>query len=130
MDGARSHARSRVQEVVSAWLAGDYDTVADGCTSDVRWWTPLNGETVSGPADARAELQRVLEPLRRPIEVTAVVPNEDGTRCVVELRSGVPAQDTPPALVTSVITLRDGKISAGRTYVDIKAHDRPSVETA
>jgi ketosteroid isomerase-like protein len=30
---------------------------------------------------------------------------------------------TPPAFVTSVITLRDGKISAGRTYTDLKGHD-------
>lgn len=129
MDDARFHARGRVLEVVSAWLTGDDDTVTAGCTPDVRWWTPMRDETVCGPDDVCAELQGLIEPLPRPLEVTAVIPNDDGTRCVVELRSAVPTQETPPAFVTSVLTLRDGQISAGRTYVDTKAHHQSSVET-
>ncbi len=95
MEGGRSRARSRVSELVSAWIAGDYDTVSHGCTPDVRWWTPLSDEPVSGPADTLAELERVLEPVPRPIDVTAVVLDEDGTRCVVEMRAAAGEEDTP-----------------------------------
>ena len=119
MEGARARARSLVESLTSAWLAGDHDAVSAACTPDVRWWTPMADEAVSGPADASAALRRVLAPLHRPVQVTAVIPSDDGTRCVVELRSAA----TPPALVTSVLSLRDGKISAGRTYSDLREHD-------
>jgi ketosteroid isomerase-like protein len=101
-----------VEQLIAAWLAGDHETVAAACTADVRWWTPELDEAVSGPTDASAALHRVLAPLQRPVEVTAVIPSDDGTRCVVEMRSAA----TPPAFVTSVLSLRVGKICAGRTY--------------
>jgi ketosteroid isomerase-like protein len=40
------------------------------------------------------------------------------------MRSTTTPQDTPPAFVTSVLTLRDGKISAARTYTDLRGHAR------
>jgi ketosteroid isomerase-like protein len=120
MDGARARARSLAEELTSAWLAGDYDAVARACTGDVRWWTPGTAGEACGPADASAALRGVLAPLRSPVAVTAVVPSDDGTRCVVELRSTVLGQDAPPAFVTSVLTLRDGKIAAARTYTDLR----------
>jgi ketosteroid isomerase-like protein len=124
MDGDRARARSLAEELTSAWLAGDDDAVAAACTPDVRWWTPVTGETTSGPADASAALREVLAPLRHPVAVTAVVPSDDGTRCVVELRSPPPPQGAQPAFVTAVLTLRDGRISAGRTYTDLRGHGR------
>jgi ketosteroid isomerase-like protein len=127
MEGARSPALSVAQALVSAWLAGDDDTVSSACTPDVRWWTPLADEPTSGPTDAGAALRRVLAPLLQPVAVTAVVPSQDGSRCVVELRSA----GTPPAFLTSVISLRDGKISAGRTYSDLRGlDDRPKPEAS
>lgn len=115
MNGARSRARSLVEELVSAWLAGDDDRVSSVCTPDVRWWTPVTDGTTSGPAGTSAALRQVLAPLRHAVAVTAVVPSDDGSRCVVEMRSAA----TPPAFLTSVVSLRDGKISAGRTYTDL-----------
>jgi len=44
MEGARARARSVVEQLVSAWLAGDYDAVSSACTPDVHWWTPLPDE--------------------------------------------------------------------------------------
>ena len=126
MDGGRSRARGCVLELVSAWIAGDSGTVSRGCTSDVRWWTPLLDEPVSGRADTLAELERVLAPVPRPIEVTAVVLDDDGYRCVVEMRADSGREDTP-SFITSVLTLRDGQVSAGRTYV---ALDRADAGTA
>ena len=120
MEGVRAHARSFVADLTSAWLAGDHDAVAAACAPDVEWWTPLTDEAANGPNDSSVVLHRVLEQLQRPIQVTAVVPSDDGTRCVVEMRSAA----TPPAFVTSVISLRDGKVAAGRTYTDLRQHDR------
>ena len=119
MDGDRARARSLAEELTSAWLAGDDDAVAAACTPDVRWWTPMADDAVSGPVQASAALHQVLAPLQRPIAVTAVIPSDDGTRCVVELRSAA----TPPAFVTSVLSLRDGRIAAGRTYTDLRERD-------
>lgn len=128
MDG-RSDARSRVLELMSAWIAGDHDTVAAGCTPDVRWWTTLSGEPVSGVADTLAELRRVLGPVPRPIDITAVVFDEDGTRCVVEMRADAGDEDTP-SFITSVLTIRGGQVAAGRTYLATRALDHPAGVTA
>ena len=124
MEGARSRARSRVEELASAWLAGDDDAVSAACTSDVRWWTPVADGTASGPADTSTVLRRVLAPLERPVAVTAVIPSDDGTRCVVEMRSAATPPDARPSFLTSVITLRDGRISEGRTYSDLRGTGR------
>jgi ketosteroid isomerase-like protein len=123
MEGARSQARRVVQKLVSAWLAGDDESLSSACTPDVRWWTPLADGPTSGPTDAGAALRQVLGPLPQPVTVTAVVPSDDGSRCVVEMRSAV-AQHGPPAFVTSVLTLRDGRIAAGRTYSDLPQQGR------
>jgi ketosteroid isomerase-like protein len=122
MEGARSRARSLVEDLTSAWLAGDYDTVSSACAPDVRWWTTAAGGTADGPADTSAALRHVLAPLAGPVEVTAVVPSDDGSRCVVEMRSAAIPPDTQPTFVTSVVSLRDGTVSAGRTYTDLRAH--------
>ena len=121
MEGARARARSLVESVTSAWLAGDHDTRLRRLhPGRALVDAPERTRQPSGPADASAALHQVLAPLQRPIQVTAVVPSDDGTRCVVELRSAA----TPPAFVTSVLSLRDGKISAGRTYTDLREHDQ------
>jgi ketosteroid isomerase-like protein len=130
MEDGRSRARSCAKELATAWVAGDYDGVSDVCTSDVRWWTPLSGEDVGGRADARTELDRVLRALPRPIEVTAVLANDDGTRCVLEMKAPADAPDGSPAFVTSVLSLASGLVSAGRTYVDIGSDRRAGTETA
>src|SRR4051794_35127774 len=129
MEAGRSRARSCVQELVSAWIAGDYDTVSHRCTPDVCWWTPLSGEPVSGLANTLAELERVLRPVRTPIDVTAVVLDEPGTRCVVEMRAAADAGG-PPSFITTVVTLRDGMVSAGRTYLATLPLDRTAAVTA
>jgi ketosteroid isomerase-like protein len=124
MEGPRSRARARVEELAAAWLAGDYDTVSSTCTADVRWWTPAEDGTARGPADTSTVLRGALAPLERPVELSAVIPSDDGTRCVVEMRSAVTPHDARPSFLTSVLTLRDGKIAEGRTYSDLREATR------
>jgi ketosteroid isomerase-like protein len=131
MDGAKARARSVATELTSTWLGGDDDALARAlgraCTPDVRWWTTLTGRDVRGPADASVALRQVLAPLPHPAAVTAVVVSDDGDRCVVELRSESGPDDPRPSLVTSVLTLREGRVSAARTYTDLPQRDgRPA----
>jgi ketosteroid isomerase-like protein len=127
MEGVRAHARSFVEDLTFAWLAGDHDAVAAACAPDVQWWTPLTDDAANGPIDSSAVLHRVLEQLQGPVRVTAVVPSDDGSRCVVEMRSA----GSPPAFVTSVLSLCDGRVVAGRTYTDLREHDqRPEPEAS
>ena len=48
-------------------------------------------------------------------------------RCVVEMRSAATAHDPRPAFLTSVLTLRDGKVCEGRTYSDLRQSVRRPV---
>lgn len=124
MDGAKARARSLADDLTSAWLAGNDDLVARACTADVRWWTPGPDDDARGPAAATAALRQVLATLQHPVAVTAVVPSDDGTRCVVEMRSESGPSDPRPSFVTSVLTLGFGKVSAARTYTDLRERDQ------
>lgn len=128
MEDPRSTARSSVQQFVAAWLAGDFDTVSQTCSATVQWWSPVSPEA-AGPAEACAALESVLAPVPRPIEVTGLLVNEDGTRSVVEMRSPARAQDGPSTFVTSVIGLTAGEIAEGRTYIDVKAYQSEGATT-
>jgi ketosteroid isomerase-like protein len=119
MQDARTRALESVNTLVTAWLAGDQGALTRVLAPDVRWWTPLGGDTSGGPTGVESALEAVLARTARPIEVTALILNEEGTRGVVELRSA-PA-DHPVDLVTSVVTLVDARIVEGFTYSDIDA---------
>jgi ketosteroid isomerase-like protein len=128
MEGARERALDCARELVSAWR--DQHRLADVCTPDVTWWSPLRGEIVHGLTAVRAELGQALLPLQRPAEVTAVLANDDGTRCVVEMRIPAGAPDAPPAFITTVLTLREGRVAAARTYLDPRGVVPADLETA
>ncbi|MCW2842580.1 MAG: hypothetical protein JWN22_496 [Nocardioides sp.] len=119
MQDAKTVARESVTTLVAAWLAGDPGATTGVLAPGVRWWTPLGGETAEGPDAVWGVVEAVLAGTPRPIEVTALILNEDGTRGVVELRSA--ASDEALVLVTSVITLVDGTIVEGFTYSDVGA---------
>ena len=122
MQDVRSKARTSLQEFVSAWLGGNYEAVAEACSPTVRWWTPLSDKTATGPDEAFAALERVLAPIPRPIEVSALVVAEDGSRGVVEMRARTVSDAGTLTLVTSVIAFSAGTVAEGRTYVDLTAH--------
>jgi ketosteroid isomerase-like protein len=122
MDGAKARARTLGADLASALVSGDDHAVAKLCADDVRWWTPVSGENAAGPAGAVAALREVLAPLRQPLTVSAVIPGDDGTRCVVELRSAGDQDGLPPVFVTSVLTVHDDTVTAARTYTDLRDH--------
>lgn len=124
MADARTQSRSSVEILISAWLAGDRAAISTVCVSDIRWWTPLSGETVTGIDASYAELKTIrrLFPLR--LTVTALAVNDNGTTAVVEMRSDAVGEGALPNFVTSVLSLTAGKVTEGRTYVDARAHDR------
>lgn len=119
MQDVRSTARRSVEDFVSAWLAGDRDKAAGVCSPSVRWWTPVSDQTAPGPAEAWMALERVLAPVPRPIEITALAVSEDGSSGVVEMRAGVDRGAGRSTFVTSVIRLAAGKVVEGRTYADL-----------
>lgn len=119
MQDARTRARESVNTLVAGWLAGDPVATTKVLAPAVRWWTPLGGRSSSGPAGAWDALQAVLARTPRPIEVTALIVNEDGTRGVVELRTRAAEQSA--VSVTSVVTLVDGAVVEGFTYCDVGA---------
>lgn len=125
MQDTRSTTRESLEDFVSAWLDGDEGALAGTCSADVRWWTPVDDETGTGPARVRAALDRVLATVHRPIEVTALAVSEDGSCGVVELRAAA-TPGAAAALVTSVVTVVGGKVVQGRTYADVEASPRPS----
>jgi ketosteroid isomerase-like protein len=119
MQDARTRARESVNTFVAAWLAGDPGAATEVLAPAVRWWTPLGGHFSADRAGAWDALQAVLARTPRPIEATALIVNEDGTRGVVELRTR--ASEESAVLVTSVVTLVDGAVVEGFTYSDVGA---------
>ena len=120
MEGARLRARSLVEELTSAWLAGDHDTVSAACTARRALVDARDvDEAASGPTDASAVLRRVLGAAAAPVEVTAVDPER--RRHPVRRRDAV--RRHPAAFLTSVLSLRDGKIAAGAPTPISRGHD-------
>ncbi len=122
MPDARSRARDSLEEFASAWLSGDREAVTRACSPAVRWWTPLTDREATGPAEAWAALEKVLAPVPRPIEVTALAADEAGARGVVELRSEAISGAQSALFITSVVTLSGGTVVEGRTYTDLELH--------
>lgn len=119
MHDVRARARESLDAFVSAWLAGDRRTTIELCSPDVRWWTPLSAGVVAGPTEAWAALEQVLAPAPRPLRVTALAVDRDGSHGVVELRAEPgPGTWTTP-FITSVVKLSGGAVVEGRTYTEL-----------
>ena len=127
MEDARTEARTCLQRFTTAWLERDGASVAETCRPDVRWWSPLRPDGLDGAEPVGAHLVALLQDVA-PVEITALIVNDDGTRGVVELLSSG-ADGRQPTPLTSVLGLSGGQVADGRTYVDTKAHpglDGPS----
>ena len=116
MNDPRSTARKAVEHLVAGWLTGDHAAVRGVCLPGVRWWSPLD-DTSQG-ADVCTVLDGVLATVHGRIDVAALLVSDDGSRSVVEMRTDA-ANGRPSSFVTSVLTLSDGRVAAGRTYVDL-----------
>jgi ketosteroid isomerase-like protein len=125
MTDARSDARQSLQHFADAWLDGDRDAVTKTCAADIRWWTALAAPR--GPAEVSHHLEDLLRDVERPVEVTGLLVDDEGSRGVIEMRSAPAGVGTHTAL-TSVLSLSGGRVTEGRTYVDTKAHPSLSGE--
>jgi hypothetical protein len=121
MEDARTQARHCLQRFTSAWLEGDRAGVADTCQPTVLWWSPLAPENLSGADAVGAHLEVLLRDVARPVEITALIVNGDGTRGVVEMLSSG-ADGRQPTALTSIVGLSGAKVADGRTYVETQAH--------
>lgn len=122
MDDAHAEARRCLQRFVSGWLAGSRPAVADVCRPAVRWWTPLASEHLEGADELSIHLDALLQGVVPPVEITALIVNDQGTRGVVEMLSAAADDGTPSTPLTTVVELSGGKVVEGRTYVDVTAH--------
>ncbi len=127
MEDARTEARSCLQRFTTAWLEHDSSRLAETCLPSVRWWSPLRPDGLDGAGPVGAHLAALLLDVAPPVEITALVVADDGTRGVIELLSSG-ADGHQPTPLTSVLGLSGGKVADGRTYVDTKAH--PSLDGA
>jgi hypothetical protein len=127
MEDAHTEARHTLQRFASAWLDGSHAAVAEGCRPTVRWWSPLAPERLDGAEALSTHLDALLRDVARPVAITALVVNDEGTRGVVEMISAATDTSASTAL-TSVVELSGGKVADGRTYVDVTAH--PSLDRA
>lgn len=121
MEDAQTVARRCLHRFASAWLDGDDATFAETCLPTVHWWSPFPPENLSGADRVGSHLGALLRDVARPVEITALIANRDGTRGVVEMLSSA-ADGAPSTALTSVVGLSQGKVTNGRTYVDVKAH--------
>lgn len=117
MHDARSRTRTVVQVLLLGWLNGHGGFVALAGTSAVRWWTPFSDAELGDVAEIERVLRGLLERVAGPVEVGAVIVAEDGTIAVVELSARTTTGAT--TLITSVLTMADGRVSHGRTYADV-----------
>jgi ketosteroid isomerase-like protein len=116
-----AHVRHRrvVRRVFEELAHGNTAPLREACADDVTWWLPLGPRAEHRGATAVEQVLR--DRLGRPGSVTgAVIVDEDGGPAVVEQLLQVGGRATP---ATSVVTVRDGVIVAGRTYVDVEAWD-------
>ena len=127
MEDARTEARNCLQRFTTAWLERDGAAVAATCLPSVRWWSPFRPDGLDGAEALGAHLADLLHDVATPVEITALIVNDDGTRGVVELLSSG-ADRKQPTPLTSVVELSGGKVADGRTYVDTRAH--PSLDGA
>lgn len=127
MEDEHAAARHCLQRLASAWLDGSHAAIAETCRPSVRWWSPFAPDGLEGVGELSTHLDALLRDVGRPVEVTALVVNEEGTRGVVEMLSAATA-GTPAAALTSVVELSGGQVTDGRTYVDVAAH--PSLDQA
>ena len=118
MDDVRREARDCLQRFANAWIDGDYRALGAECRPAIEWWSPLRSELLHGTGHLTALMKELVDHVARPIEITALIVNDSGSRGVLELLS--PGIDgNCPTAITSVVCLVDAAVSTGRTYVDI-----------
>jgi ketosteroid isomerase-like protein len=117
MPSSHEHQRERLARVFDDLGRGDGTSLRHACAPDVSWWLPLEDTENRGISDVEKALVSALG--GKEAELQSVILNVDAGSAVVEqLLRGTEGASTP---ATSVLTLRDGVVITGRTYLDVAA---------
>lgn len=103
---------------------GSGTSLRDASAPDVSWWLPLGTTEHRGISDVEKALASTLG--GKDAELQSVVLGADARSAVVEQVLRTARGATTPA--TSVLTLRDGVVVSGRTYLDVAVWPGPAAE--
>ena len=116
MSSSHDHRRDLVGRVFEDLGRGDGSSLRAASAADVSWWLPLGDAEHRGLDDVESVLLTTLG--HRDAVLQSVIVGEDGGSAVVEQLLTTADGSTP---ATSVLTLRDEVVVAGRTYLDVAA---------
>jgi ketosteroid isomerase-like protein len=117
MAGSHEQQRERLARVFDDLARGNGSSLRDASAPDLSWWLPLGRTEHRGIAEVEETLVRTLAGHAATLQ--SVVLGADGGSAVVEQVLQVGEGSRTPA--TSVLTLRDGMVQQGRTYLDVAA---------
>ena len=117
MSHDHEHRREVLAHLFADLATGSGATLRAACASDVTWWLPLRTGEHQGVADVEGALLATFA--EKAPELQSVVLAADGGSAVIEHLLHPEAGGTTPA--TSVLTFRDDRVVAGRTYLDVAA---------
>ena len=124
MTSSHEHQRELLVRIFEDLGQGTGRSLRAASASDVTWWLPLRATEHRGVDAVEAVLVATLA--GRNAELQSVILGEDGRSAVVEQLLACDGGGTTPA--TSVLTLSDGTVAAGRTYLDVAAWDGTGAE--
>ena len=117
MTGSHDHQRELVARIFDDLGRGHGTSLRQASAPDVSWWLPLGNTEHRGISDVENALVSILG--GKEAELQSVVLGADSRSAVVEqMLRGTEGVRTP---ATSVLTLRDGVVVSGRTYLDVAA---------
>ena len=117
MPHSQEHQRELIVRIFEELGRGTGTSLRDASTADISWWLPLGTTEHRGVTDVERALVTTLA--GRQAQLQCVVLGADARSAVVEQLLGCADGGTTPA--TSVLTLRDGAVVEGRTYLDVAA---------
>ena len=120
MNESQTSTRDKVTRLFGDLARGLGGPFQESTSPKVTWWLPLDPNNEHrGPADVERALIACLG--AGDVTLESVVVAEDGSTAVVEQR--IARRGAAATTATSLISLTDGVITAGRTYVDLAASE-------
>jgi ketosteroid isomerase-like protein len=115
------HRREVLAHLFADLATGSGATLRAACAPDVTWWLPTGAGERQGVADVEGALLATFA--QNGAELQSVVLGADGRTAVLEHLLHPEGGGPTPA--TSVLTLSEDRVVAGRTYLDVAAWGGP-----